>query len=152
MFRKKIYGGPTSRNPKPIQIPAANEKSHLKKRALLTVEKQKLRPVDVQDPSLTFLSTPPGEPNLADEYAYVAQGGEGITVYAMGSGLDLTNPEAYWVTRTWIFAVDVPETTNDEDLRGHGSCMVSKIGGLVWGCQETQAQNFENNVVNWLLQ
>lgn len=132
-LRKKIYGGTTSGNSKPIQIPAANEKFHLKKRAFLTVEKQELRPVDVQDPSLIFLSTPPGEPNLAYEYAYFAQGGEGITVYAMGSGLDLINLEAYWVTPTWIFAVDVPKTINDEDLRGHGSCMVSKIGGLMFG-------------------
>lgn len=132
-LHRKLYGGPTSHNSKPIQIPAANEKSHLRKRALLTVEKQDLTPASVQDPSLTFLSTPPGEQNLDDQYAYFAQGGEGITVYVMGSGLDLNNQERYWVTPTWIFAVDVPETTNDEDQRGHGSCMVSKIGGLMFG-------------------
>lgn len=132
-LHKKLYGGPISRSSNPIQIPAANEKSHLKKRDLLTIEKQVLRPADVQDPSLTFLSTPPGEPNLDDQYAYFAQGGEGTTVYVMGSGLDLNTQEGYLVTPTWIFAVDVPETTNDEDIQGHGSCMISKIGGLMFG-------------------
>lgn len=46
-LRKKMYGGTTSRNSKPIQIPAANEKSHLKKHALLTVEKQELNKIQV---------------------------------------------------------------------------------------------------------
>lgn len=132
-LHRKLYGGPTSRNSKSIQIPAAKEKSHLRKRDLLTVEKQELKPASVQDPSLTFLSTPPGKPNLADLYAYFEQGGEGITVYVMGSGLDLNNQEEHLVTPRWIFAIDVPETLNDEDERGHGSCMVSKIGGLMFG-------------------
>lgn len=130
---KKPYGGPTSHSSNPIQIPAANGKSHKNKRDGLVVEKQILRPVSVQDPSLTFLSTPPGEPNLDDKYAYFAQGGEGVTVYVMGSGLDLASYEEYWLTPGWIFAVDVPETTTDEEERGHGSCMVSKIGGIMFG-------------------
>lgn len=130
---KKPYGGPTSRNSKPIQIPAANEKDHMNKRDGLIVEKQELRPASVQDPSLTFLSTPPGEPNLDDRYAYFAQGGEGVTVYVMGSGLDLTSSDEYWVTPAWIFAVDVPETTTDEEEQGHGSCMISKIRGIMFG-------------------
>lgn len=133
MPHKKLYGGPTSRNSKPIQIPAAIKKSHMSKRDGLIVEKQALRPVSVQDPSLTFLSTPPGEPNLDDQYAYFAQGGEGVTVYVMGSGLDLASPEEFWVTPGWIFAVDVRETATDGEEQGHGSCMVSKIGGIMFG-------------------
>lgn len=54
-------------------------------------------------------------------------------MYVMGSGLDLTSYEEYWLTPAWIFAVDVPETTIDEEEQGHGSCMVSKIGGIMFG-------------------
>lgn len=130
---KKKYGGPTSRNSNPIQIPVANEKSHRNKRDGLIVEKQVFGRAYLQDPSLTFLSTPPGEPNLDDQYAYFAQGGEGVTVYVMGSGLDLTSYEEYWLTPTWIFAVDVLDSFTDDEEEGHGSCMVSKIGGIMFG-------------------
>lgn len=130
---KKAYGGPTSRNSNPVPIPPANEERHRNKRDGLIVEKQVFRPASIQDPSLTFLSTPPGEPNLDDQYAYFAQGGEGVVVYVMGSGLDLNSNEEYWLTPAWIFAVDVPETTTDEEEQGHGSCMVSKVGGIMFG-------------------
>lgn len=87
------------------------------------------------DLSLNFLSTAPGK-QMHSTYKYFAQGGTGVTVLVIDTGLGRTSSDigrARIIHR--IYAVDIPVNDRESDLSTEriGTCVAQKIGGLTFG-------------------
>ena len=91
---------------------------------------------------LKFVSQPSGIPvSELSNYAYDDTGGEDITVFVLDTGADTTNWDygnmtgnKRWLwpdTDYWNANAANPMTETDEV--GHGSCVLSKIGGSFYG-------------------
>ncbi|KAK1574358.1 uncharacterized protein LY79DRAFT_566041, partial [Colletotrichum navitas] len=83
---------------------------------------------------LKVISQPAGA-NLAElpGYGYAQEGGKGVTIYVVDTGVNSQNPE--WInmpgSKSFLYA---PGATEEEtDFLNHGSCVASKAGGPVYG-------------------
>ncbi|KAK2739999.1 alkaline proteinase [Colletotrichum kahawae] len=86
---------------------------------------------------LSVLSQEPGKPR-GSTFAYDEVAGQGITVYILGTGMNLNSPDIQDAvgTKDFIFAPGSAETkVDDYPLIGYpdGTCMASKIFGPKYG-------------------
>ncbi|KAK2001495.1 subtilisin-like protein [Colletotrichum falcatum] len=85
-------------------------------------------------PELKVISQPPGA-SLAElpGYAFANEGGRGVTIYVLDTGVDVRNPEWYRIPgkKYFLYAEDADKT--ETDFQNHGSCVASKAGGPVYG-------------------
>lgn len=118
----------TSSPNKRWEIPTRAERSRLKKRDTLTVEKQ-----DPADSSLCFLSSPSKASNPQPEYSYFSEAGRSVLVYVIDSGLNLAEPDLRFTNIEFIYALDVVKEKSDFHKGRHGTCMATKIAGSTFG-------------------
>lgn len=118
----------TSSPSKRSKIPTRAERSRLKKRDTLIVEKQ-----DPADSSLYFLSSPSKSLNPQPEYSYFSEAGRSILVYVIDSGLNLAEPDLRFTNIEFIYALDVVKEKSDFHKGRHGTCMATKIAGSTFG-------------------
>ncbi|TDZ19779.1 Subtilisin-like protease 9 [Colletotrichum orbiculare MAFF 240422] len=86
---------------------------------------------------LAYISQEPGR-WLTTAFAYDEDAGSGITVYILGTGLNLESPDIKDAvgTKDFIFTPGAAETKTDEDTDislADGTCMASKIFGPHFG-------------------
>ncbi|MCJ1347953.1 hypothetical protein MMC31_006183 [Peltigera leucophlebia] len=108
-----------------------------KKRDILQVQVQEWD--DIFDPSLTFLSTPPGRTN-GDNRKYVffetavqSAMQQDIRVYLVDSGYDPRSGQIRPKGLEWFYGIGARMEESDSDPDRHGTCMASKIGGPGYG-------------------
>lgn len=91
------------------------------------------------DPSLTFLSKPPGQTNLDSPiYAYFRTAVDYarqhyIRVYLVDSGYAPGSSQIRDDRLEWLYGMGATEEESDIDDDGHGTCMASKIGSPDYG-------------------
>lgn len=91
------------------------------------------------DPSLTFLSIPPGQSNgYSTKYAFFETAVQSamrtdIRVYLMDSGYDSSSGQVRQKGLEWIYGIGAIRRESDDHPDQHGTCMASKIGGPRYG-------------------
>ncbi|KAK2009131.1 subtilisin-like protein [Colletotrichum eremochloae] len=83
---------------------------------------------------LKVISQPPGAAlRKLPGYAYASEGGKGVTIYIVDSGVDVENPE--WSrmpgSKSFIFSPGARHIENDPE--NHGTWVAAKAGGPVQG-------------------
>ena len=87
------------------------------------------------DPSLTFLSTSPGQTDdgrekyVFFETAVQSAMQQDIRVYLVGSGYDPRSGQVRSKGLEWIYGIGATQEESDNHPGHHGTCMASKIGG-----------------------
>lgn len=108
-----------------------------KKRDILEVESREWD--RTSDPSLTFLSTPPGRTNLnGRRYTYFKTAidsamQQDIRVYLVDSGYSPGSDQIRADRMEWLYPLGATKEESDNDEEGHGTCMVSKVGSPNFG-------------------
>lgn len=114
-----------------IRAPQLKRRYPKKKRAAVSMVKQK-----TEDPSLSFLSTPPGK-SISGIYSYFAPAGRGVRVYLIDTGVSGgANEFLSLPLLRWIYAIDTDKRTLDGATRNtpnSGTCVASKVGGRRFG-------------------
>ncbi|KAI9865066.1 MAG: hypothetical protein M1813_002384 [Trichoglossum hirsutum] len=94
---------------------------------------------------MVFISSDPADPKaFGGNYIYDKSAGERQTVYVIDTGANLANLEFKNIAPRWIFAgIDTDTVQDDSSVyldpqgnpggKGHGTCLLSKVGGLVYG-------------------
>lgn len=101
------------------------------KRKTMTAEKQQL-----DDISLSFLSTGPGHSINTDFYSYLSSAGAKVTIYVIDSGLEVQNMEFIRGRLRWIYGLGVVETETDASdpiTERFGTCVAQKVAGKSFG-------------------
>ncbi|KAK2048191.1 subtilisin-like protein [Colletotrichum somersetense] len=83
---------------------------------------------------LKIISQPPGAAyaDLAG-YAYASEGGKGVTIYLIDTGVNIGKPEWYRMPGNKSFVFIPGAVPSEDDPDNHGSCVASKAGGPVHG-------------------
>lgn len=107
------------------------------KRSTRVEKRSKVNVVEqvVADLSLNILSTAPGK-QMHSTYKYFAQGGTGVTVLVIDTGIGRTSSDigrARIIHR--IYAIDIPVDNRESELSTEriGTCVAQKIGGVTFG-------------------
>lgn len=108
-----------------------------KKRGILQVESRGWRLGS--DPSLTFLSTPPGRINpdigiytyFKTAVGYAKQ--QDIRVYLVDSGCVPSSARIREDRLEWLYGLGATNEEGDNDENGHGTCLASKLGSPDFG-------------------
>lgn len=108
-----------------------------KKRGILQVQVQEWDVIF--DPSLTFLSAPPGRTNAdSEKYVYFETAVQSamqqdIRVYLVDSGYDPRSGQIRPKGMEWFYGIGARKAESDNHPDRHGTCMASKIGGPGYG-------------------
>lgn len=104
-----------------------------KKRGVLEVEVHGSD--DLTDPSLAFLSIPPGQTyGYSKKYAFFNTAVQSalrtdIRVYLVDSGYDPSSLQIRQKGLEWLYGIGASRRKNDNHPNRHGTCMASKISG-----------------------
>ncbi len=104
-----------------------------KKRGVLEVEVQGSD--DLTDPSLAFLSIPPGQTHgYSRKYAFFKTAVQSalrtdIRVYLVDSGYDPSSGQIRQKGLEWLYGIGASKRKSDNHANYHGTCMASKISG-----------------------
>lgn len=104
-----------------------------KKRGVLEVEVQGSD--DLTDPSLAFLSIPPGQTyGYSRKYAFFKTAVQSalrtdIRVYLVDSGYDPSSGQIRQKGLEWLYGIGASKRKSDNHANHHGTCMASKISG-----------------------
>ena len=107
------------------------------KRGVLQVEVQEED--DLYDPSLAFLSIPPGQTfGYSKSYAFFGTAVQSamqtdIRVYLVDSGYDPSSGQIREEGLEWLYGMNARMRKSDNHPDHHGTCMASKIGGPKYG-------------------
>lgn len=97
-----------------------------KKRVTVRVNK-----ATVNDPSLSFLSTPPGK-KVSGIYSYFADAGRGIDVIVIDTGLDYSFATDFRNVR-YMYAINTDPSPSDYSSDKSGNSHAQKIGSRLYG-------------------
>lgn len=118
------FGGPSNQGAKAsVGLKGVSPK---KKRAAVRVNK-----VTVNDPSLSFLSTPPGK-KVSGIYSYFTGAGQGIDVIVIDTGLDYSFATDFRNVR-YMYAINTDPSQSDYSSDKSGSFHAQKIGSGLYG-------------------
>lgn len=124
--------GSVSESPQTKEPPMGQKRSYeLEKRKTMTVEKQQL-----DDISLSFLSTGPAHSINTNLYSYLSPAGAKVTVYVIDSGLEVQDTEFNRGRLRWIYGLGVVETETDDSnpiTERFGTCVAQKVAGKSFG-------------------
>lgn len=124
--------GSVSESPQTKETPMGQKRSYeLEKRKTMTVEKQQL-----DDISLSFLSTGPAHSINTNLYSYLSPAGAKVTVYVIDSGLEVQDTEFNRSRLRWIYGLGVVETETDDSnpiTERFGTCVAQKVAGKSFG-------------------
>lgn len=85
----------------------------------------------VNDPSLSFLSTPPGK-KISGIYSYFAGAGRGIDVFVIDTGLDYSFATDFRYVR-YMYAINTDPSPSDHSSDKSGNFHAQKIGSRFYG-------------------
>lgn len=119
-------------NPTREQIPASVgfKRSLIEKRVQVNVVRQ-----ENADESLSFLSSAPARVTTS-RYSYFSNAGEGIRIYIVNEGLDLTTNQLSGRSIRWLYAIDTNQEPTDAQHPDYGqqaTCGVTKVAGSTYG-------------------
>lgn len=116
--------------PSQQRVPTSQEKNRrLKKR--VSVEKIRRN----AEPSLRFLSTPPGQKENGLLYAFLsAPAGNTVRTYMLGSGADPSSEDLSQLRVGWLYAIDSKKEANEDSYsQGAGTCHLSLVASPYHG-------------------
>lgn len=108
---------------------------HLKKKKRAILDLQVQESADRYDPSLAYLSIPPGQSyGYSRKYAFFKTALQSaltrsIRVYLVDSGYDPRSGQIRQNGLKWLFGLGTRKRKTDDHPQSHGTCMASKIAG-----------------------